>query len=89
MPGKSSAAQVHRRHADGGRRTDDRGHRTDNAGREDEMGRQDDLDRDGTRSPDSSESHGRSAMSPGHLKKAAGEQSAREFAPGQVRKRSA
>lgn len=30
---------------------------------------------------------GRSEMSPGHLKKAAGARSAREFAPGQARKR--
>ena len=37
-----------------------------------------DLDTDG------SDVHGRSASSPGHLKKAAGEQSARDFAPGRA-----
>ena len=30
--------------------------------------------------------HGRSEASPGHLKKAAGEQSARDFAPGRARR---
>ena len=30
--------------------------------------------------------HGRSEQSPGHLKKAAGEQSARDFAPGHARR---
>lgn len=96
MPGKGNAVANHRRHADGGRRPDQVGRRPDDMGqRPDDVGRQTD-DRARPNGPDplgdaepsgANGSHGRSEMSPGHLKKEAGAKSAREFAPGQTRKR--
>lgn len=96
MQGKGNAVANHRRHADGGgrpdhvgRRSDDMGQRPDDVGRPtDDLARPNGADPLGDAEPsEGNGSHGRSSMSPGHLKKEAGAQSAREFAPGHARKR--
>lgn len=87
MPGKREAGTDHRRHADGGGRHGRHG-RPDVPGQDRgdiSPGRELDRPND-PRSPDEDMLRGRSDMSPGHLKKAQGARSAREFAPGQLRK---